>query len=100
MIKDLMMRGSLPAPLLAALPLLTTAPACHVLERRQAAVALAASSPATPGAPGVRTPLSLFIRQPQRPGAPAGGSSAAEHPIAVEHRDGPGVPGRGLLIPR
>ncbi|MEV6735090.1 HNH endonuclease family protein [Streptomyces sp. NPDC051364] len=71
MIKNLMLRG-LPALTLAALPLLTTAPASHAADLRPAP---AASSPAAPGAPGVRAPLSLF-------------DAIDQLTVAEEHREG------------
>ncbi|MFG2986994.1 hypothetical protein ACGFYQ_38080 [Streptomyces sp. NPDC048258] len=74
MIKNLMLRG-LPALTLAALPLLTTAPASHAAGMRPTAAATVASSPAVPGAPGVRAPLPLF-------------EAIDLMPVAEEHREG------------
>ncbi|MFE9637058.1 hypothetical protein [Streptomyces sp. NPDC006463] len=74
MIKNLMLR-SLPALTLAALPLLTTAPASHAAGPRPAAAATVASPPAKPGARAVRAPLPLF-------------EAIDQLSVADEHRDG------------
>ncbi|MFF1343408.1 HNH endonuclease family protein [Streptomyces sp. NPDC058290] len=68
-----MLRG-LPALALAALPLLTTAPASHALDLRPGA-ATVVLAPAVSGALGVRVPLSLF-------------DAIDRIPVAEEHRAG------------
>ncbi|MEV6735195.1 HNH endonuclease family protein [Streptomyces sp. NPDC051364] len=72
--KNLLWRG-LSALALAALPVLTTAPASHAADLRLAAAATVASAPAVPSALGVRVPLSLF-------------DAIDQLSVAEEHREG------------